>query len=116
MQALENYAGMRKKAETRMLEQEDRGNVVVQLSWCSTAVGAVEVARRIKAMALKYGLGNVETRVVGCIGLCSHEPIMTVKLPGEKEVSYSRVTPDMAEVIIYNHVMRGKIIRSWLIQ
>ena len=58
----------------------------------------------------------METRVVGCIGLCSQEPIMTVKLPGEKDVSYSRVTPDMAEAIIFNHVMKGKIIRSWLIQ
>jgi NADP-reducing hydrogenase subunit HndB len=116
MSALESYQKLRTMAEDRMTEREDKNGVSLHLSWCSEAVGAKEVVRRIKTAALKHGLGDIRVKVVGCIGLCSHEPIMTVKLPGEKAVSYARVTPDMAEVIIQCHVMQGKIIKPWLIQ
>ncbi len=116
MSALESYRELRTMADNRMTKQQEKSGVSLNISWCSEAVGAREVVRRIKQTALKYGLGNIEVRVVGCMGLCSHEPIMTVNQPGEKEVSYARVTPDMAEVIIRSHVLQGKIIRPWLIQ
>jgi NADP-reducing hydrogenase subunit HndB len=116
MSALKSYQRIRTMAETRIAERGDGNGVSFQLSRCSEAVGAKEVARRIKTAALKYGLWNVRVKVVGCMGLCSHEPILTVKLPGEKAVSYSRVTPNMAEMIISHHVMQGKVIKPWLIQ
>ncbi len=37
---------------------------------------------------------------VGCIGLCSSEPIMDIKLPGKKRISFEKVTEaDVANIL-----------------
>lgn len=45
---------------------------------------------------------------VGCIGLCSSEPIMDVRIPGKQRVSFERVTADKVDNIM-DQLMEGNI-------
>jgi hypothetical protein len=39
---------------------------------------------------------------VGCIGLCSSEPILDIQLPGKKRISFEKVTADKVVDILDN--------------
>lgn len=116
MTAMENYQELRQRVEKRIEATDNKVRIVLQLSKCSMAVGAGDVLERIEQVSRRLGLDNLDTKIVGCTGLCSKEPIMTVKSPGKEEVVYSKVTPDRAELIILNHVLRGVVIKPWVIQ
>lgn len=116
MEAMSSYQQLRERAEERATGIEDEEKTIsLQLSWCSMAAGAGDVLRRIEEVTKRLGIEGVQVKVVGCAGLCSWEPIMSVKIPGEKEVVYKLVTPERAELIILNHILRGIVIQPWLI-
>ncbi|MEI6090246.1 MAG: NADH-quinone oxidoreductase subunit NuoF [bacterium] len=45
---------------------------------------------------------NIEAQVieVGCIGLCSSEPLLDVKLPGQNRISFEHITEDKVEGVL----------------
>jgi NADH:ubiquinone oxidoreductase subunit F (NADH-binding)/Pyruvate/2-oxoacid:ferredoxin oxidoreductase delta subunit/(2Fe-2S) ferredoxin len=47
---------------------------------------------------------------VGCIGLCSSEPLMDIQLPGRKRISFEKVTSDKVDAIldkVFNNELPG---------
>src|SRR5690606_24124930 len=40
----------------------------------------------------------------GCMGPCSRGPLVTVQMPGQADVIYENVTPDLAREIVKKHV------------
>lgn len=43
---------------------------------------------------------DAEIVEVGCIGLCVHEPLLDVQLPGKRRISFSRVSEDIVEPLL----------------
>lgn len=66
---------------------------------CGLGAGAGKTLNAVKEyFAAKKIQGKVIP--VGCIGLCSSEPIMDIKLPGKQRISFEKVTEDKVVSIL----------------
>jgi (2Fe-2S) ferredoxin len=114
MTPVEMYMRMRDNIPTcKTIECEDTIHVIVQLSMCSKAVGADKVLYALQKAVLDEGMKNVVVDTTGCMGSCCYEPIITIRRATKKPVTYCRVTPDMARVILAEYVLRDNIITPW---
>jgi len=80
-------------------EKVDRATIFIGAGTCGLGAGAgktLEVAREF----VKKNKLEADVVEVGCIGLCSEEPIMDVQLPGKTRISFAKVTHDKAENIL----------------
>ena len=66
---------------------------------CGLGAGAEKTIAATKNYLLKNGIeaSIVET---GCIGLCSSEPIVDIKLPGKNRISFENITVDKVESLL----------------
>ncbi|MBT1248239.1 MULTISPECIES: NADH-quinone oxidoreductase subunit NuoF [unclassified Thermosipho (in: thermotogales)] len=66
--------------------------------------------RKIKEYNLQDNIKIVET---GCMGACSLGPIMVIHPEG---VYYQKLTPEAAEKIVEEHLLKGRIVEEYLYQ
>ena len=70
------------------------------------AAGGFEVVAAVK-VALDQHQVTANVSEVGTLGLCFAEPLLDVQAPNGPRVFYSRVTPELAERIVREHVAGG---------
>ncbi|MCS7220341.1 MAG: NADH-quinone oxidoreductase subunit NuoF [Anaerolineae bacterium] len=100
-------------AEMRRRRQE-QPVVFIGSGTCGRAAGALDVQVALRDAARDRRV-RLQTSTVGCIGMCSYEPLVDVALPGRPRVTYAHVTPEMAERIIVEHVIGGKPVTEWVL-
>ncbi|MBN2351490.1 MAG: FAD-dependent oxidoreductase [Spirochaetales bacterium] len=80
-------------------ETADKPVIYVGTGTCGLGAGAGKTLEAIRAY-LKARHTDAEVVEVGCIGICSEEPLMDVQLPGKPRVSFRRVTErDVPEIL-----------------
>lgn len=106
---------LQKKVLASILERRQRSvTILVGTGTCGRTAGALEVYTALKeAVQAQQAPAFIET--VGCIGMCSYEPVVDVALPGRPRVTYANVTPEMAERIVVEHVVGGRPITEWIL-
>jgi NADP-reducing hydrogenase subunit HndB len=55
---------------------------------------------------------NVTT--VGCIGMCSKEPLVDIEQAGQPRVTYCNVHPDMVSRLVDEHLVKGRVVDEWV--
>ena len=77
--------------------------ILIGTATCGRAAGALPVVE-----AFKRGLArlNAQAKVteVGCIGLCSLEPLVTIIKPGSFTVCYNNVTPQVVPTLVEGYI------------
>ncbi len=73
--------------------------IYVGAGTCGLGAGAAETIIAIKEQ-LRQNVIDAEIVEVGCIGLCTAEPIVDVQIPGRNRISFKNVTRDKAGVVI----------------
>ena len=71
-------------------EHNDKAIVFVGAGTCGLGAGAAKTMAKVKAYLSEKKI-DAQVIPVGCIGLCSSEPIMDIKLPGKKRISFEKV-------------------------
>ena len=75
--------------------------------------GSTAVSEALKTTLEKRGLdAEVEIVSTGCMGPCSRGPLVTVRAEGKDDVVYENVTPDIAEKIVDEHVVKNAPVES----
>ncbi|MEI6093554.1 MAG: NADH-quinone oxidoreductase subunit NuoF [bacterium] len=71
----------------------ERPVIFIGTGTCGLGAGA---GKTLSAIQKYIKENNIDADVieVGCIGLCSEEPVMDVQLPGRNRISFSKVTED----------------------
>ncbi|HAU29333.1 MAG TPA: NADH-quinone oxidoreductase subunit J/K [Rhodospirillaceae bacterium] len=77
------------------------------MSTCGIAAGATPVFKTLQELVAARNLPGVVVRQVGCAGMCSREPLVEVRVPGQPSVMYGNVNPELAEKIIESHLSGG---------
>jgi len=54
---------------------------------------------------LKKQKQSIDVIRTGCIGMCSHEVLVDVIIPGHTRVTYEGVKPDMVPQIVEEHIV-----------
>jgi NADP-reducing hydrogenase subunit HndB len=90
--------------------------VIVGLGACGIAAGALETLEAVKRQIKAEGLKNVTITQSGCIGLCSHEPIVEVVIGDSPSVTYGRVTPEVVRRIVQEDILEHRIVEEYVIE
>lgn len=88
-----------------------RLKVVIGSASCGVAVGAREVEAAARRTVEELGLDAVVCRT-GCIGFCSHEPLVDLVLPNGPRVSYGDMTPEKTRELLQAYA-RGDLKPEW---
>ncbi|MEI8346192.1 MAG: NADH-quinone oxidoreductase subunit F, partial [Pseudomonadota bacterium] len=74
---------------------------------CGMAAGANKTLQLIREYLQKKNI-DAEIVEVGCIGLCSAEPMVDIQLPGKTRVSFQNITDKKIELLL-DSVLAGKV-------
>jgi NADH-quinone oxidoreductase subunit F len=85
----------------------DKPTIFVGAGTCGLGAGAGRTMEAIRAYLERHGVA-ADLVEVGCVGLCSDEPIVDVQLPGRGRVSFARVTSDQVDGLLES-VLKGEI-------
>jgi len=88
--------------------------VRVGMASCGLASGAEPVYKELKK--LLEGKNEVILKQVGCIGLCSYEPLVEVDIDGKRTI-YGDMTPALAQELVNSsfsptQTLREKVVYS----
>ena len=92
-------AGYDKLVRTLRRENITKPIIYIGAGTCGISAGALKAREEI----VKYLAANNQDAdfvEVGCIGLCSEEPLIDIQMPGRLRVSFKRVTPDKVKGIM----------------
>ena len=93
---------------------ETSATITLGMGTCGIAAGAREVMRAMLDTLAARGM-DAHVTTVGCIGLCSKEPLVDVKRGDEPKITYGNVTPAMVSRIIDEHLAKGQVIEEWVV-
>lgn len=101
------------QADSQLRGKQERPRISVGMGTCGIKAGAGAVLAVIKEELHKLGMADVVVTHVGCNGLCSREPLVTVSLPGQPVVTYGSVSSLRGRDIVRRHVQGGREIENW---
>ena len=90
----------------RALTQGDQPWIRIGTGLAGEAAGGFEAREAVRSALSAHGVAATVSDV-GTLGLCFAEPLMDVQLPGGPRVFYQRVTPELAQRIVAEHVVGG---------
>jgi NADP-reducing hydrogenase subunit HndB len=117
VKSLEDLKRIREQAlEKRQVKTASGAvQVVVGMGTCGIAAGARDTMKKILAYIEEKGLSGIVVTQTGCIGMCDREPIVQVVVGNSAKVTYGKVTSDVAERIMTEHVLGGKPVQEHVI-
>jgi len=110
---LKSYSNIFDKVNAERLSQIQRDKISRPVLFVGTGTcGLIAGAGKTYTAIEKYLHDNqidAEVVRVGCVGLCSAEPIVDVQLPGKARISFKQVTDDKVENIL-NSVFHHQLV------
>lgn len=88
-------------------DQNHNPVVFVGAGTCGLGAGANETIKKTREWLAANDV-QAEVIPVGCIGLCSSEPILDIKIPGKKRLSFEKVTGDKVTDIL-QHIFNDQL-------
>jgi len=101
------------QAEMAVREGRARATITIHMGTCGIAAGARKVMTALLNEMEKRQIKDVLVTTSGCAGMCSREPMATVKLPEQPPVRYVSVTEDTIVHILNDHALKGKIVKEY---
>ena len=88
--------------------------IIIGMGTCGTAAGARET---MHAILEELNRRQIEAHVttVGCIGMCSFEPLVDVEQAGGSRITYANIHPDKVPRLIEEHLIQGRVIDDWVV-
>ncbi|HOE34518.1 MAG: (2Fe-2S) ferredoxin domain-containing protein [Chloroflexi bacterium] len=121
MPTIKSLEDLKKMREEALRKQElktttGKTEIIVGMGTVGIAAGARETLKAILEFVDSNHLENIIIRQTGNIGIDSFEPVVQVVLPGQEKVTYGHVNPEIAKIIMEEHVVRGKVVPDYQIK
>ena len=116
MKSLAELAAIREqmKNNVAMREGEKSVRVCIGMATCGIAAGARPVLGAFVEKVAEAGLTEkVTVTQSGCVGNCQYEPVVEVYEAGKEKVTYVKVTADMVDEIIEQHLKCGQVVEKY---
>lgn len=115
LKSLEELQELRQRLQKDIKARADTSTTItVGMGTCGIAAGARETMRAILA-ELEARSIDAHVTTVGCIGMCSREPLVDIQQGDEPRVTYGDVTPEMVPHLIEEHLVRGNVVEEWVV-
>lgn len=113
LKSLDELRRLREQAQHELtIRQQTSSKITVGMGTCGIAAGARET---MQAILQELDQRQIEARVatVGCIGMCSKEPLVDIEQAGKPRVTYANVHPHMVPRLIEEHLVNGQVVEEW---
>jgi len=90
--------------------------VIVGMGMCGIAAGARNTAEAVRNYIERNHLSDIIIKQAGCIGLCENEPVVQVIIGENPKIVYGKVTPEIAERILKEHIQGGRSLPEYVIE
>jgi NADP-reducing hydrogenase subunit HndB len=112
---LEELQNLRQQLQSDIKTRtETNTTITVGMGTCGIAAGAREVMRVILDELAARGI-EAHVTTVGCIGMCSKEPLVDVQQGNESRITYGNVTAAMVPRLIEEHLVNGRVVDEWVV-
>ena len=120
MPAIKSLEELKKIREAALQKRDIRSaagrvEILVGMGTPGIAAGARDTVKEFLNIIEEKHLTDVVVRQTGNFGLDSLEPVVKVKVGDEAEVTYGKVTPFVANQIMEEHILGGKVVTANLI-
>lgn len=113
LKSLEDLQKIREQAKQDLKIRTETGTkIIVGMGTCGIAAGARETMHAILEELNKRQI-DAHVTTVGCIGMCSKEPLVDIEQAGQPRVTYCNVHPDMVPRLIEDHLVNGVVVQEW---
>ncbi len=119
MKTLAELQAIKEKLQSQMdLRNEAHAStrVVVGMATCGIAAGARPVVTAFSDMVQEHKLRDISVTLMGCIGLCSQEPVVEITTPKDGKVTYVKMTPEKAKRVVEEHLINGNVVTEYTIE
>jgi NADP-reducing hydrogenase subunit HndB len=114
LKSLEELKSLREKALHELtIRQQTSTRVTVGMGTCGIAAGARETMHAILEELKARGI-EAQVATVGCIGMCSKEPLVDIEQASRPRVTYANIHPDMVPKLIEEHLVKGNVVEDWV--
>jgi len=115
LKSLEDLQRLRDQAQQDMRVRLETGTrITVGMGTCGIAAGATETMHAI-VEELKRREIEADVTTVGCIGMCSREPLVDIEQAGSARITYGGVNPDMVSRLLEEHLINGRVVQEWVV-
>ena len=110
-----------KKIREAALQKRDikttnaRVQIVIGMGTPGIAAGARDTLKEFLSIIEEKGLTDVTVRQTGNFGLDSMEPVIQVIIGEAAPVTYGKVTPYAARLIMEQHIINGAVLQAHVI-
>jgi NADP-reducing hydrogenase subunit HndB len=113
LKSLEDLKRLREEAQQEItVRQHTTTKITVGMGTCGIAAGARETMQAILKELEKRDI-DAHVATVGCIGMCSKEPLVDIEQAGRPRITYANVHPDMVPRLIEEHLVKGGVVQEW---
>ena len=102
-------------AKTALREDGYHACITVHMGTCGIASGAREMMSVLMDELAASGKHDIRITTSGCIGVCSHEPVMTVEVLGSESVLYGDLDAEKARVVVREHLLDGRVVPQFVV-
>jgi len=114
LKSLQDLEQLRQKAQEELAIRQTTGTTItVGMGTCGIAAGARQTMQAILQELDARGI-DAHVATVGCIGMCSKEPLVDIDQAGKPRITYANVLPDMVPRLIEEHLIEGKVVEEWV--
>lgn len=101
--------------ETSLREDGYKAMVTVHMGTCGISSGARDILMAVMDELSKVNRPDIRVTTSGCVGICVHEPAMTVEVLGSEGVLYGDLNKDKVSEIVQKHLLAGKPVAEYAI-
>ncbi len=113
LKSLKDLKRLREEAQNEFsIRQHTTTKITVGMGTCGIAAGARETMQAILAELEKRDI-QAHVATVGCIGMCSEEPLVDIEQAGRPRITYANIHPDMVSHLIEEHLINGNVVNDW---
>ena len=113
LKSLQDLEQLRQKAQEELTIRQTTGTTItVGMGTCGIAAGARQTMQAILQELDARGI-DAHVATVGCIGMCSKEPLVDIDQAGKPRITYANILADMVPRLIEEHLIEGKVVDEW---
>ncbi len=101
------------RQQKRLRPEGPTVRVTVHLGTCGLASGAQAVLDALEQEVKNSKRRDIEVTCSGCIGLCSHEPMITIETLDADAIIYHSLDADKMRRIFLQHLMAGRAVAEF---
>ncbi len=114
LKSIADLQKIREQAQKDLKVRTETGTrIIVGMGTCGIAAGARETMHAILEELNQRGI-DAHVTTVGCIGMCSKEPLVDIEQAGRPRITYSNIHPEMVPRLLEEHLVEGSVVEEWV--